>query len=230
MPGLMSNSRSRARTITHGTAASMSPLSSRATARCRFRTARAGAWSSIAIGWTRRAIRRAAPDNRPLRREIGQEPPPGQEEVSAAARLHKSPQAVHAERSGAARDRVAALPAGVREQRIAFVGQPVEGPALHPGLLHELELLFQSAIEAHEEDALLLASFRPVEPADPDNAVAIGDGQLLQRAGLETFARIGAADMGAKRATQRLGILAPEQEVVVRLEIQRPLARRCAIG
>src|SRR6218665_1562046 len=51
MPGIMSNTRSKAQTITHGNRGCSATILTSRTARCRFPPSRAGAWKSARNGW-----------------------------------------------------------------------------------------------------------------------------------------------------------------------------------
>jgi hypothetical protein len=89
-----------------------------------------------------------------------------------------------------------------------------------PGLLHEFELPLDIPVQAHEEQSPPLTGLRYIGAADPDDAMTIGDLDLLTRPRMEALAWIGAADMGAERAPQPLRIFGSEQKVVVRLEFR----------
>ena len=105
-------------------------------------------------------------------------------------------------------------------QRIAFARQSMKRWTIDPGLLHELELPFDVAVQAHEEQSPPLAGLRLIETADPDDAMTIADRDLLLRARAKTLARVGAPDMCAQRTPQPLRIVGSEQEVVVGFEFR----------
>ncbi len=99
----------------------------------------------------------------------------------------------------------------------------MKGFAAHPGLLHEFELALDIAIEAHKHQAVILAFLRHIGTADAQDAVTIADVDLILRAGIKTVARIGPADMGAKRAPQPLWIFGAKQKIII-----FGIAARCA--
>src|SRR5690606_8397095 len=87
-----------------------------------------------------------------------------------------------------------------------------------PGLLNELELAVDIRVEAHKQDAGLLALvLRLVGPPDAQETVPVGDGELQFRSWREGIARIGAANMGTERTAHAVRILGTEKEVIVGL-------------
>src|SRR4051794_4722655 len=160
----------------------------------------------------------AATPSRPIKGQEGKRPPPRHQEIAAAARPHDARQV--SERHGPVAGWYAMGIGGepAADQGITLVGKPVERGALGPGLLHEFELPLQVPVQAQEEQARLLPAFRQVRSADTKEAVAVGDVELLARAGVEALARIGTTNVGTIRAFEPLWVLGAEQEVVVRLE------------
>src|SRR3954447_14259040 len=152
-------------------------------------------------------------------RQILNRPPPRQKEIAAAARGDEAGQLGETDRPVMGRNAVAGGAVAGAGQRIALAGETMERGAVDPGLLQEFELPLDIAVQADEEQAGLLSRLRLIAPADADNAMPIADRDLLFRAGRETLARIGAADMRAERTAQALRVLGAEQEVVVRREL-----------
>ncbi len=83
-------------------------------------------------------------------------------------------------------------------------------------------------VEAHEQQPRIFAVPMLVEAADAHDAVPVADRDLLGRTRHLAVARIGAADVGAERAADRLRVLGAEQEIVV--GIGRRLPRRGETG
>ena len=91
------------------------------------------------------------------------------------------------------------------DQRTAVVAGVEIETVVHPLLLDELELPEQARADPHEDDALL-AVWINVRQAAAQDAAAVGErARALRRAQLrvEHVARVGAADVGAKRALRR---------------------------
>src|ERR1043165_2099195 len=102
--------------------------------------------------------------------------------------------------------------AAVAGQRILLADEAVKGGAGQPGLLDELELALDVAVQAHEQQPGIAPLRRLVEPADSEQPVPVRDRYLLHRPRHQTVARIGSADVRAERAARRLRILDPRSE------------------
>ena len=85
-----------------------------------------------------------------------QRPPAGDEEIAAAAHPHEILEALDAEADLPRSESSAVRSSAARQDGIDFVFQPVELQRHRPGLLDELELPFDVAVQAHEEQARIL--------------------------------------------------------------------------
>src|SRR5437667_447564 len=101
-------------------------------------------------------------------------------------------------------------------ERIDLVLEPVKARPEHVGLLHKLELSLDVRVHAHEQQTRMPQPvLRGVAAADAEDAVPVGDRQLVLGSRLETVARVDAADVGAERAAQAVRVFGAEQEIVV---------------
>ena len=136
-------------------------------------------------------------------------------EVAPTPRRHETLQTIQPNRPVTAGNEEAASALTSARDRILFSDQPVERRTAEPSLLNKLELTLDIAVQAHEEQPGLLIRFWLVETAYPKQTVTVGNVDLVAGSGIKAVARIRAAYMRAKRATQRFRILVTEQEVVV---------------
>src|SRR3954471_18369990 len=90
-------------------------------------------------------------------REILHGPPPRQKEIAAAARGDEAGQLGETDRAVMGRNAVAGGAVAGAGQRIAFTGEAMKRGAIDPGLLQELELPLDIAIQADEKQSGLLA-------------------------------------------------------------------------
>src|SRR5215510_9084692 len=177
---------------------------------------------------TGRIIRETPALRSTIAAEISQQPPARHEEIAAAEHLDETPQRHEADRSVAARHEIARAARIAAHNGILLANQAVKGHAPEPGLLDEFELPLDVAVQTHEQQTRMLIALRLVETSNAQDAVAVGDFDLLCRSGTEAVARIGAADVGAVGTAKRLGILFTEEEIVVgpRRRPDRRLNRR----
>src|SRR5262249_9876432 len=143
-------------------------------------------------------------------RQVPQQRLAGHEEVAAAEHAHELGQAAQTDRAVARRDgvavvdRLAARVVMAADDRIALPHHAAERRRLQPRLLDELELPLDVRVQTHEEQTLIAARLRLVAAADAQDAMAIGDRQLILRPRIEALARVGAPDVRAERTADAL--------------------------
>ena len=140
-----------------------------------------------------------------------QRPPAGDEEIGAAAHPDEILEAFDQERAVGGRNCKPSGPAAARQDGVDFVFQPVELQRHRPGLLDELELAFDVAVQAHEEQAgigrrRIAAPGRRETTPHAKDAMPVDDGELFHRARHLALARVAAPYVRTERAALALRI------------------------
>src|ERR1700730_5399252 len=173
----------------------------------------------------------------------------GEKEVSAAADGNErlGPAKASIDRCALNREPSAPFP-DVRHanQRIKFVGEAAEERRIHPSLLYEFELAFDTGVDRHKMRAALLSVVRlfsvvprlPAGPVGAEGALAIDAAatqeavtlasayRLLLVIFIQRIARIAAANVCADRAAKTVTVFVDIAEVIYRPQIAAPVIRR----